>query len=91
MEHKLRIVRLNLPFRVLIEFRLDEARYEHDISSELDSLAQVAPHIIGSPLLGNPLHEAWTADGEPLERLSPAEVAQACTSRYLIMPPNRGQ
>ena len=47
--------------------------------------------LFGSPLPGNPLHEAWTADGEPLERLSPAEVAQACTSRYLIMPPNRGQ
>lgn len=40
---------------------------------------------------GNPLHEAWTADGEPLERMTPSELARASTSRHLIVPHSRGR
>ncbi|BCX05499.1 MAG: hypothetical protein KatS3mg053_3437 [Candidatus Roseilinea sp.] len=40
---------------------------------------------------GNPLHEAWTADGEPLDRMTPTELARSRTSRHLVVPHSRGR
>jgi hypothetical protein len=37
-------------------------------------------------IYGNPLHEAWDADGEPLDRETPAQHARHVSSRYLVTP-----
>lgn len=42
-------------------------------------------------VVGNPLYEAWTADGEPLERMTPEQVAKSCASRYVVVPHSRGR
>jgi hypothetical protein len=47
--------------------------------------------LFAAPIVGNPLHEAWTADGEPLERVSPDAMAKSRASRHLIVPHNRGR
>jgi hypothetical protein len=56
-------------------------------------------HIVGrwlrgllpAPVLGNLLHEAWSADGEPLERMTPKALAKSGATRYFITLPARGQ
>lgn len=40
--------------------------------------------LFADPVVGNPLHEAWTADGEPIERLSPATCARSRQSRFAV-------
>ena len=47
--------------------------------------------LLPAPVLGNPLHEAWSADGEPLERMTPDALAKCGGARYLIALPARGQ
>jgi hypothetical protein len=47
--------------------------------------------LFAGDVVGNPLHEAWTADGEPLERMTPADSVKSCTSRHLIVPHSRGR
>ena len=47
--------------------------------------------LFGEPVLGNPLHEAWSADGEPLDRMTPEQLAKSSASRYLVVPHNRGR
>ena len=42
-------------------------------------------------MVGNPLYEAWTADGEPLERMTPTELAKSSMSRHLIVPHSRSR
>ncbi len=42
-------------------------------------------------VLGNPLHEAWNADGEPLERMTPSELAKSSASRHIVVPHSRGR
>jgi hypothetical protein len=42
-------------------------------------------------IYGNPLHEAWHADGEPLDRQTPAQSARATSSRFIIVPHGRGR
>lgn len=42
-------------------------------------------------VLGNPLHEAWSADGEPLERMNPNEVSKRNASRHIVVPHNRSR
>ncbi len=42
-------------------------------------------------IVGNPLHEAWTVTGEPLERMSHDELVKSYPSRYLIIPHGRGR
>ena len=42
-------------------------------------------------VVGNPLHEAWSADGEPLERMRPEQLAKTNPTRYLIVPHSRGR
>lgn len=42
-------------------------------------------------VVGNLLHEAWRADGEPLERISHQAFAKRNRSRYLIVPHNRSR
>jgi hypothetical protein len=41
-------------------------------------------------VVGNPLHEAWSADGEPVERISPEENAKRGDSR-LVVPHSRSR
>jgi hypothetical protein len=45
------------------------------ITSLGSRLRQAVTRLFADSVVGNPLHEAWTADGEPLERVSPAELA----------------
>ncbi|NJM40614.1 MAG: hypothetical protein HC853_07505 [Anaerolineae bacterium] len=60
----------------------------HDIvSAMLGWLRKLLP----APVLGNPLHEAWSADGEPLERMTPSELAKSNAARYPITLRARGQ
>jgi hypothetical protein len=47
--------------------------------------------LFGEPVYGNPLHEAWSADGEPLERLTPDQHAKSATSRRVIVPHSRSR
>jgi hypothetical protein len=47
--------------------------------------------LLSESVVGNPLHEAWTADGKPLERVSPAEQAKSCASRHVVVPHSRGR
>ncbi len=47
--------------------------------------------MFAEPMVGNPLHEAWSADGEPLERMTPEQMAKSSASRYLVVPHNRGR
>jgi hypothetical protein len=47
--------------------------------------------LFAESVVGNPLHEAWTADGEPLERTSPDEMAKSCSARHLIVPHSRSR
>jgi hypothetical protein len=42
-------------------------------------------------VVGNPLHEAWTVEGEPIERMTPQAMAKASTSQHLVLPHNRGR
>ncbi len=42
-------------------------------------------------IYGDPRYEAWTADGEPIERVSPAQAANDQQSRYLIVPHGRSR
>jgi hypothetical protein len=47
--------------------------------------------LLPAQVLGNPLHEAWSADGEPLERMTPNELAKSNAARYPITLRARGQ
>jgi hypothetical protein len=47
--------------------------------------------LFAEPVVGNPLHEAWTANGEPLDRMSPDELAKSCASHYLVVPHSRSR
>jgi hypothetical protein len=42
-------------------------------------------------IYGDPRYEAWTADGEPLDRMTPQEYAQLQPSRHLIVPHGRAR
>ena len=59
--------------------------------SATDVLRHITRTLFRAQVLGNPLHEAWTADGEPLERMTPVDLAKQCTSRTLIVPHSRGR
>lgn len=47
--------------------------------------------LFAESIVGNPLHEAWTADGEPLERMSPGELAKSSATHHLIVPHSGGR
>jgi hypothetical protein len=51
----------------------------------------LARSLFTEQMVGNPLHEAWTASGEPLERMCPDELAKSHVSRYLVVPHSRGR
>lgn len=50
-----------------------------------------AHRLFAADVVGNPSHEAWTADGEPLERMTPEQLAKSCASRHIVVPHNRGR
>jgi len=61
------------------------------LSAWLSAWRKVIRKRFSEPVRGNPLHEAWTADGEPLERLTPSELAQSNPTWLFIVPHNRSR
>ena len=65
------------------------------VASLKTHLAKVWHTIVGDmfaeTIVGNPLYEAWTVSGEPLERMSHSELVKTYPSRYLIIPHSRGR
>lgn len=47
--------------------------------------------LFAESVVGNPLHEAWTAGGEPLERITPSELAKSGAARHLVVPHSRSR
>jgi hypothetical protein len=51
------------------------------------------PRIPNDEIFGDPLYEAWTADGEPLDRITAQQLAQSqpspSSSRHWIVPHGR--
>jgi hypothetical protein len=77
----IRLPKLNTPLALLVSIR------SHANAAKRRALRK----LFGPPVLGNPLHEAWSVDGEPLERMTPDQLAKKSPTRYLIAPHNRGQ
>lgn len=87
---------MNLPASIRINRRIRTTQLGHTRAAQ--ALRQwrafwrrIAHALVGEPVYGNPLHEAWSADGEPLERLTPQQLAGAARVREVIVPHNRSR
>jgi hypothetical protein len=52
---------------------------------------RITRSLFADDVVGNPLHEAWTADGQPLERMTPEQLAKSCASRHIVVPHSQGR
>lgn len=82
---------MNISNAIRVKPRAPDAPHNSAGARLLGAWRAFAQRVFAEDVVGNPLHEAWTADGEPLERVTPGELARSGTSRHLVVPHSRGR
>jgi hypothetical protein len=76
---------------IRVKSRASEAAQSAIGSRAASVWRKLTRRLFAESVVGNPLHEAWTADGEPLERMSPDEMAKSRAMHHLVVPHSRSR